>query len=74
MGNRTSSFYVVAVRRSARGRIRADIVTEIPDVTMKSPKDATRVLVQATEQAISMARDRFGKQLIIEPQFDYVVG
>jgi len=66
--------YAVAVRSSARGRVRADVVIEIPDVHMRGQANATRILVEATDQAISIARERFGKSLIIEPQYDYFTG
>lgn len=65
--------YLVTVRKSAKGTGQKDLLetfkkqlAQNPDVELKSAQ-GERIVIRATDQAVSFLRSQHGDQLIIEP-------
>jgi hypothetical protein len=62
--------YVVAIRREAR----SDIITaeawarQVPGVVVKAAGNPSRLVIEASPQAVSEIERRFGDTLIVEPE------
>jgi dephospho-CoA kinase len=62
--------YVVAIRREAR----ADTMTaeawvrQVPGVQVKGVGDPSRVVIEASSQAVTEIERRFGNKVIVEPE------
>jgi hypothetical protein len=65
--------YLVTVRKSTKGADQKDLLetfkkqlAQNPDVELKSAQ-GERIVIRATDQAISLLRSQHGDRLIIEP-------
>jgi hypothetical protein len=60
--------YVVAIRREARSDTMTveEWVRKVPGVVVKAAGDPSRVVIEASSQAISEIERRFGDKLIVE--------
>jgi dephospho-CoA kinase len=62
--------YVVAIRREARleAVTAEERVRQVPGVYVKGAGNPSRVVIEATDQAISEIERRFGDKVIVEPE------
>jgi dephospho-CoA kinase len=62
--------YVVAIRREARScTVTAqEWVRQVPGVQVKGAGNPSRVVIEASSQAVSEIERRFGYKVIVEPE------
>jgi hypothetical protein len=62
--------YVVAIRREARleAVTAEERVRQVPGVHVKGAGNPSRIVIEATPQAISEIERRFGDKVIVEPE------
>jgi len=62
--------YVVAIRREARSDTMTaeEWVCQVPGVQVKGAGDPSRVVIEASPQAVSEIKRRFGDKLIVEAE------
>jgi hypothetical protein len=62
--------YVIAIRRESRleAMTAEECVRQVPGVHIKGAGDPSRVVIEATDQAISEIERRFGEKVIVEPE------
>jgi hypothetical protein len=62
--------YVVAIRREARSDTvgAEEWVRQVPGVQVKGAGNPSRVVIEATDQAVSEIKHRFGDKVIVEPE------
>jgi hypothetical protein len=62
--------YVVAIRREARsGTVTVvEWIRQVPGVKVKGPGNPSRIVIEASPQAVSEIERRFGGKVIVEPE------
>ncbi len=62
--------YVVAIRREARLEVvtAEEWVRQVPGVHVKGAGNPSRVVIEASPQAVSEIERRFGDRVIVEPE------
>jgi hypothetical protein len=62
--------YVVAIRREARSDTMTaeERVRQVPGVLVKAAGNSSRVVIEASPQAVSEIERRFGDKIIVEPE------
>jgi hypothetical protein len=64
------SSYVVAIRREVRSTSRTaeEWVRQVPGVQVKGAGNPSRVVIEASPQAVSEIERRFSDKVIVEPE------
>ena len=62
--------YVVAIRREARSDLMTaeEWVCQVPGVQVKGAGNPSRVVIEASPQAVSEIERRFGDKIFMEPE------
>jgi hypothetical protein len=65
--------YVVAIRREARSDTRTaeECVRQVPGVHIKGAGNPSRVVIEASLQAVSEIERRFSDKVIVEPEIGH---